>query len=91
MASWKIEYTPEVYKILRKLDKTVAREIYCYLSDIEKLADPRLKGKGLTANLSGLWRYRVRNMRIICQIQNQKLVILVVHVGKRETVYLPQS
>lgn len=87
MASWTIEYTQEVYRILRKMDKGIAREIYRYLDDIEKLEDPRLRGKGLTANHSGLWRYRVRDMRIICDIQDSQLMVLVIHIGNRETVY----
>lgn len=69
------------------MDKQVAREIHQYLGDVQKLNDPRLKGKGLTANHSGLWRYRVRDMRILCEIQDNRLVVLVVHFGKRETVY----
>lgn len=84
---WTVEYTPEVQKLLRKLDKSVTREILTYLEEVATLEDVRVKGKGLTANLSGLWRYRIRDMRVICRIQDEKLLVLVVHVGKREIVY----
>ena len=87
MASWTIEYSLESVKLLKKMDKGIAREIYRYMTEIQNLEDPRSKGKGLVANHSGLWRYRVRDMRVLCEIQDTKLVVLVVHVGNRDTVY----
>jgi len=69
------------------MDRGVAKEVYDYLGEIRGLSDPRSRGKGLTFNLSGLWRYRVRDMRILCEIQDNELIVLVVHIGKRETVY----
>ena len=87
MASWTIDYTDDVVKAFKKLDKGIAREIYRYLGEIQNLPDPRLRGKGLTANHSGIWRYRVRDMRILCEIQDDRLVILVLHVGNRDGVY----
>ena len=50
--------------------------------------DPRRFGKALTANLSGLWRYRIEDYRVICQIQDDKLVVLALKVGHRREVYL---
>ena len=49
--------------------------------------DPRQRGKGLTENLSGLWRYRVGDYRVICEIQADRLVVLVVRINHRGTVY----
>ncbi len=49
--------------------------------------DPRRFGKGLKADLVGLWRYRVRNYRILCQIQDGELLVLVVAVGHRKDIY----
>lgn len=50
-------------------------------------SDPRQRGKGLTENLSGLWRYRVGDYRVICEIQADRLVVLVVRINHRSTVY----
>lgn len=86
--AWTIEYLDSVKKTLAKMDRGIAKEIYGYLDDLKALDDVRVKGKGLTANMSGLWRYRVRDIRIICEIQDDVLKVLVVHIGKRETVYL---
>ena len=49
--------------------------------------DPRQRGKALTANLSGLWRYRVGDYRVICQIEDERLVVLVVGVSHRSESY----
>ena len=85
--AWTIEYLDSVRKTLDKMDRGVAREIYGYLDDLRGLDDVRVRGKGLTANRSGLWHYRVRDIRIICEIQDEVLKVLVVHIGKRETAY----
>ena len=49
--------------------------------------NPRAKGKGLTANRSGQWRYRIGDYRLICLIQDNELVILALTVGHRSDVY----
>lgn len=49
--------------------------------------DPRQRGKALTANLSGLWRYRVGDYRVICLIEDEQLVVLVVGVTHRSEAY----
>lgn len=85
--SWTIDYTPEARKLIKKLDKSIAREIYDYMREIAKLEDVRTRGKGLKSNLAGLWRYRVRDYRVICRIEDNRLLVLVLHVGKREIVY----
>lgn len=58
-----------------------------YLREVENLEDPRSRGKGLTANLAGLWRYRVGDYRVICDIEDNELVILAVDVEHRSEVY----
>ena len=58
----KVDYTPEAEKELSKLDRQVARRIRDYMGEVEKLEDLRSRGKGLTSNLSGLWRYRERDV-----------------------------
>jgi mRNA interferase RelE/StbE len=86
--AWKIEYDPRVLKDLRKLDREVQREILDYLeSRIAVASDPRDYGKPLRYSKFGLWRYRVRDFRIVCEIRPTELVILVVAAGHRSIVY----
>jgi mRNA interferase RelE/StbE len=85
---WKIEWDDAARKELRKLDYTVQEQILSYLEKrIATEEDPRRFGEGLSADKVGLWRYRVGNYRIICQIEDKKLVVLVVRVGHRRDVY----
>ena len=86
--AWKIEYTQTALDQLRKLDRQVAKRILNYLdTQIAPLEDPRSRGKTLKSNLSGLWRYRVGDCRVIVEIQIGELIILVVRVGNRRDVY----
>ena len=86
--AWAIEYDPGALQDLRKLDKTRQREILDYMTDrIAAADDPRQFGKPLKGSRFGLWRYRVRDCRVICELQQQRLIVLVVKVGHRSTVY----
>lgn len=69
------------------MDKQTARRIRNELVEMAKLEDPRSRGKALTGNLAGLWRYRVGDYRIICDIEDGVLLILVVDVAHRREVY----
>lgn len=85
---WTIEYTDTAKRMLRKCDKQIARYIVDYLDDRIKVSkDPRSSGKALTGSFGGLWRYRVRDYRIICDIQDNELRVLVVSLGNRKDVY----
>lgn len=72
---------------MRKLDRQVSKRIMAKLREISQLDDPRSIGKGLTGNLAGLWRYRVGDYRIICDIEDAVLVILVIDAAHRREVY----
>ena len=86
--AWKIEYDNRALKDIKKLDRSVQNEIYAYIDErIVRASEPRQYGKPLVGNKRGLWRYRMRDYRIICQIQEQKLVVLVVAVGHRSAAY----
>ena len=86
--NWTIEYDPRAVQDLKKLDRSVQREIVDYMETRIATADaPRRFGKPLRGSKFGLWRYRVRDYRIVCELQNQRLVVLVVAVGHRSTVY----
>ena len=80
--AWRIDFTRNADKAMRKLDKGVDE-----LDEIAKLEDPRSRGKALTGNLAGVWRYRVGDYRILCDINDGRLVILVVDVAHRREVY----
>ncbi len=86
--AWTIDYTETAKAQLRKLDKQTARRIVDYMDErIAGLENPRSAGKALTGPLGGLWRYRVGDCRVICDIQDDALRVLVVQVGNRRNVY----
>ncbi len=86
--TWTIEYTASARTQLRKLDKQRARRIVDYMNErVAGLEDPRNLGKALTGPLGELWRYRVGDCRVICDIQDDVLRVLVVRVGSRDKVY----
>lgn len=86
--AWTIEYDEAAVRDLKKLDPQAQREILDFMDKrIAKAEDPRSFGKPLWHSKFGLWRYRLRDYRIICQLQRSKLVVLVVAIGHRSTVY----
>lgn len=85
---WSYSFDERALRELQKLDRQAQRDIVAYLDKrIAGPGDPRRFGKPLRAELTGLWRYRVRDYRLICQIQDQRLLVLVVSVGHRKHVY----
>ncbi|KTD20359.1 type II toxin-antitoxin system RelE family toxin [Legionella londiniensis] len=86
--TWKIEFDADVEKDLRKLGHTAQKRILTYLKEkVMSSNDPRSLGKSLSGDLTGLWRYRVGDYRILAKIEDNNLTILVVHVGHRKNVY----
>ena len=82
-----IEYAPAASKQFSRLDKSIQSRIKKYMSEITLLENPRSRGKALTSNLSGLWRYRVGDYRILCRIHDDKLIITVIEIAHRSTIY----
>lgn len=75
-------------KELRKLDKKLQKDILSYLRKrIATPDDPRRFGRPLAYDKHGLWRYRVQNSRIICQIQDDEVLVLVLREGNRKNIY----
>ena len=74
-------------KQLGKLDKPTARRIIDYLRETSSGEDPRSRGRGLTGNLAGLWRYRVGNYRIIACIEDDELLILAINIDHWARIY----
>ncbi|MDQ7049886.1 MAG: type II toxin-antitoxin system RelE/ParE family toxin [Enterobacterales bacterium] len=86
--TWLIEFDDAALKELRKLDKQAQNEILKYLRErIATDEDPRRFGKPLSRNLAGLWRYRIRNYRLVCNIEDHRLVVLVLRAAHRKDVY----
>jgi mRNA interferase RelE/StbE len=86
--AWSVEISPTALKQLNKLDKSVSRRILRFLHDrVEKLDDPRTIGGKLQGTLNEFWKYRVGDYRIICSLENDRLVVLVLRVGHRREVY----
>lgn len=86
--TYHVEFTKEAFKSLKKLDKYTAALITGWIrKNLEGCSDPRAHGKGLTANRSGQWRYRVGDYRLLAEIQDDKVIILIVNVGHRREIY----
>jgi mRNA interferase RelE/StbE len=86
--AWTLRLSETAKRQLRKLDSSNAQVILRYLNRVvQETSDPRERGSGLRANLAGLWRYRVGDYRVICNIEDHELVILVLQIGHRRDVY----
>lgn len=86
--SYSVETTDRFDREFKKLDRYTQRMIKGWIDkNLVECENPRQHGKGLTANRSGQWRYRIGDYRLICQIDDGKLVILALSVGHRREVY----
>ena len=86
--NWVYRFDERALKELKKLGRQTQRDIIAYLDErVAGNADPRRFGKRLKGELFGLWRYRVGDYRILCQIKDGELLVLVVGVGHRKDVY----
>ena len=86
--SWVYRFDDRALKELRKLGKPAQRDIIAYLDErIAGDGDPRRFVKGLKADLAGVWRYRVGDYRILCQIRDAELLVLVVAARHRRDIY----
>ena len=82
-----IEYTETARKQLKKLDRTMQMRILDYMDEVALLENPRSRGKALVENMRGLWRYRVGDYRVICEIQESRIIISVLKIGHRKNIY----
>ncbi|MEG0154534.1 MAG: type II toxin-antitoxin system RelE/ParE family toxin [Lachnospiraceae bacterium] len=86
--SYRVETTSRFDKEFKKLDKYTRSMIKAWIEkNLIDCNNPRQHGKGLTANRSGQWRYRIGDYRLICAIEDEGLVILALTVGHRREVY----
>ena len=86
---WIIKYTESSSKQLKKLDKQTALRVLDYMDErVAVLADPRSLGKNLKGPKVGeYWRYRVGDIRVICNIVDGQMTVLVIEIGNRREIY----
>ena len=86
--AWTLRISDTAKRQLKKLDRSTAQALLRYLNRLLLEAEkPRQRGKALTANLTGLWRYRVGDYRLICDLQDGELVVLVLQIAHRSEAY----
>ncbi len=86
--AWRIEVSELARKQLAELDKVVAKRIVLFLHErVAPNAQPRQSGKPLKGELKEFWRYRVGDWRVLCEIKDEQVTVLVLHIGHRRDVY----
>ena len=87
-AKWRVAWDERALKELKKIDKKAQKDIIGYLKTrIATEESPRRFGKALVGNKAGLWRYRIKDYRLICNIEDGNLVVLVLRASHRKNVY----
>jgi mRNA interferase RelE/StbE len=85
---WTVEIADVAERQLRKLDRPVQKQILDWLDDrLEGCKNPRHFGGPLKGGRAGFWRYRIGDYRVLCDIQDPKLVVLALTIGHRRQVY----
>ncbi len=84
---WQIVVSDKAKKQLVKFDNVAKSRILNFLNQDEIKIDPKSSGKALIGNFKGLWRYRVGDYRIICELKKQEVVVLVLNISHRKDVY----
>lgn len=87
--AWHIEFDPDALKELKKLDRPIQLRLLGFLRDrLAPLDDPRSLGEALSgARLGSYWKYRVGDWRIVCDIQDQRIVVRVLRIGNPREGY----
>ena len=86
--TYSVETTERFDKVFRKLDRYTQKLVRAWImKHLTNCEDPRAYGKALSADIRGLWRYRIGDYRLLCSIQDDRLVILMLTVGHRREVY----
>ncbi len=85
---YKVEFSIESANYIRKMDNSTRTTLLKWINkNLVNCEDPRVHGKSLTGNKKGIWRYRVGNYRVLCDIQDEVLTILVLEIGHRSKIY----
>lgn len=87
---WHVVYSKRARRQLQKMDPGVRRILVAWMAaHIDGCEDPRVHGNGLTAHLSGAWRYRIGGYRVLCEIREAATVVLAIDAGHRSVVDRP--
>lgn len=87
MTRWRLETTAEFDRAARRLDPQILRRIKGYLDEVLDLDDPRGRGRGLSSERAGYWRYRIGDYRVLVEIKDDVLTIIAVGLGHRSEIY----
>ena len=88
MIMYTVRYSKRAIKEFNKLDRYTRQLIYSWIGkNLDGCENPRIHVKPLTANLSGLWRYLIGDYRLLCEINDNNLIILAMSVGHRKQIY----
>ena len=86
--AWAVSFTPDAEKTFGKLDRPLQRRIQKFIdSRLQTDEDPRRLGEAYTGPLKGYWKFRVGNHRLVCEIKDKAMRILVIAIGDRKEVY----
>ncbi len=86
--AWTVKFDEDAAKEFAKLDRETQRKIQRYIVQrIEPADDPRVFAKPLRYEQYGFWRFRIGDIRLICQILDERLVVLILRVGHRREIY----
>ena len=86
--AWVVEFDPDAVKDLKKLDKQVQARILEFLRGrLAPMKNPRSVGEALSGSMGAYWKYRVGDWRIVCDIQDRRIIVRVLRVGNRREVY----
>ncbi|MDH2918394.1 MAG: type II toxin-antitoxin system RelE/ParE family toxin [Sideroxydans sp.] len=83
---YKVVLSPSAVKEFRKLDRVVQKRVASLIDEIEAAANPRIDGKALKGN-ARQWRYKVGDYRMVCEIKDHELIVWIIRVRHRSTVY----
>jgi len=85
---YSVEYATQAVRGLRKMDRSVQKILLAWIEkNLVDCDDPRSHGRALTANHKGIWRYRIGEYRVLAEIDDGRIVILLLHIGHRKEVY----
>ncbi|MCB1387163.1 MAG: type II toxin-antitoxin system RelE/ParE family toxin [Nitratireductor sp.] len=88
MNGWQLRFDKKAFRSLEKLSKPDRLRVRRFVDErLLSMDNPRALGKPLTGGLSGLWRYRIGNIRLVAQIRDDELIILVLKLGHRKEIY----
>ena len=88
MTHYKLTYSKDFQKLFKKLDPSVQKLVASYIKhNLENTDNPRKHGKPLTGDKKGLWRYRIADYRLIVEIRDSELIVLILTFGHRRDIY----